>query len=374
MTDINRVTGIGNTRQKFRVKNKQQLKQANGNSQQRNATSLVPSWAYIPGMSQVKVSKPEKGNEPLYSRVYQNEQNNQESLIGVLDRYNGSMKEIGIKLDIDTTYDLAHGDLVNEYIKNGGQNIKTQRLEARDSVDVTSKRLEAIENKEYWDYDALNISMSVGMKYSDIESELGVKGVTPENLAEKRDEIVKSLSTNPEYEDTYKAIRSIENIVKDDTAVYIAAGNESDEFNLLTLAKGSVSVGALETTGPNKGKPMEGFSHNSEIDLYYPGKFPISKVKGSDEVSFGRNNHGKLDPDKEYFNVGGGKKGGSTGDGTVLYPEEAASYVLPFNIVWGSSFATPNAITENPDPYKVDWSKVDKKSSWEETLKGIYYD
>lgn len=343
-----------------------------GNKQRRNATSLTPYGAYIPGMSQV-ASKENKQNEPLYANIHKNEAENKPSTIGVLDRYVGPKKEIGIKLDIDRTYDLNHGDVVNEYIKNGGKNISTQRIDSRDSAEIMAKRLEAVANKEYMDYDALNISMTQPMKYSDVERLLGIKGVTPETLAEKREEIIEKHKNTEGFENNYKSIKAIEKTVKGGTPVYIAAGNYSDQFNLLTLAKGSVSVGALETEGPDKGKPMNGFSHNTEIDLYYPGKYKVSKIKGSDERLFGNNNKGKLDPNKSYFNIGGGTKAGPQGDGTVLYPEEAASYTLPINFIWGSSFATPNVITEDPEPYKINWDKTDKSKPWKERLNNVHF-
>lgn len=349
-----------------------------GNKPQRNATSLTPYGAYIPGMSQVKIAKPkEQGDAPLYANIHKNEDENKPSKVAVVDKFTGNKEANYIYVDDDKKPDLFHGDLVAEYIENGGNKIKTDKIEAKNTTEEMNQKLQKIADKDYKNYDAVNISLSCTIKYSDVAKDLGVEGVTPATLAEKRSEIIYGLATSAQYNDTYKSIRNIEKIVKNGTPVYVAAGNESDSFNALTLAKGSVSVGGIETDGPNKGKPIKEYSQNTEIDLYYPGKYRVSKVNSKDNFLFGRaNSVDKQQPqiEEDYFDIGGGIKGGSVGKGAVLIPVKKMSSDKPSKTVNGTSFASPNAITEDPTPYKMNWKTLDKSKSWDETLDGIKFE
>lgn len=375
MTDSKKIAGI-KVQEKVITPSKMKKKLlAEGNKPQRNATSLTPYGAYIPGMSQVKkMTQKDHPDGPLYADIYKNEIENKPSIVAVVDKYTGDQKENGILIDDDEKPDIYHGDLVTEYIKSGGKNITTQRIDAKETTETLSKRLKSVADGEYQDFDAVNISLACNIKYSDVAQTLGVDGVTPATLADKRSEIIYGLATTEGYNDIYQSIRHIDKIVKNGTPVYIAAGNESDSFNALTLAKGSVSVGGLETDGPDKGKPIKEFSQNTEIDLYYPGKYRVNKVSSKDNFLYGRIDDTKGKKEEEFFNLGGGIKGGSVGKGVVLIPLDEMTSNKPSKTVNGTSLASPNALTEDPTPYKINWGSIDKSKSWDETLDSIKFE
>ena len=351
---------------------------------QQTELSNVPLGAYIPGMSQVKVASSQNhlintkttannpknysnsakaaDEKPLYSKVHENEIQNKTSRIGVVDRYISKRPENMISIDADTTKDVSHGKIVYEYVANGGDHIIAEEIDVGEETITLDNKLKDIADGKYGDYDAINISMAFDINYSEFESKLGLKGVTPENIAERSDEIKDAMTNNPDYTHALNCINNIEHIIENGTPVYIAAGNDKNEFNLLTLAKRSVSVGALETEDFDKGKPIKDFSNNSEVDLYYPGKYRLEREGWGKDAT---------------YNVGGGDNGGPTGKGVVrLKAEDISSKgeVFAKNFISATSFATPNALTEDPEPHKIDWSKVDTSQGWDKALDSIKYD
>lgn len=254
-----------------------------GKLPQRNAKDLGTSGAFLPSMytgnamakakqkietatanvdtkkTKTKSKKPKEGktgapklskksikipiSSGICSKTRRNEGAGVISNIAVIDYFNGN-NDLKTSTNPTNRSDISYlEEIMEEYIAKGANNIHIERFDIKGDENTLREKIDIIKKGTNGQkFNAVNMSISCDMSYSNIESELGVTDVTPDNLASKRDEILNAMSTNEDYRNSYKTIAKIEELIKDGTPVYVASGNGETDFNLFSLAKGSISV------------------------------------------------------------------------------------------------------------------------------------
>lgn len=168
-----------------------------------------------------------------------------------------------IDLDGDGKGDMAHGNVVASMIKANFENSDVYTFDiTQNSAGTTNERLVAslesiLEEIKSGSckYDALNLSLSSRITYSDLSKALG-KTITKDNVSQYSSEIRNWLinqGSKNGYTTTAKVVQLLEQIEAAGCDIYIAAANVNDgtddELNLYTLAKSTTSVGALSKSG-----------------------------------------------------------------------------------------------------------------------------
>lgn len=181
---------------------------------------------------------------------------------------------------------LAHGELVEGFIKSELPNSKFDRYDVTvpDSIDTKfiTAGLPKDYDKPYYkftkpqiqefrlikfesqlnqlntniangkNYSAVNMSTSISLDLNHVSKALG-KTITEENIHQYKDEVKKFLADEKSgkiHNLMSNIITQIERITESKTPVYIAAGNKSEAyFNALSLANGVNVVGATDETG-----------------------------------------------------------------------------------------------------------------------------
>ena len=235
--------------------------------------------------------------------------------IGVVDFCNNN--DADIDLDGDGKADMAHGNVVASLISASFTNsdVFTFDISANQNF-TTNERIIAsleyivneIKNGEC-DYDAINLSLSSRITYSDLSKALGVT-INNNNVAQYADEIkewLHSTGAKNGYSTTSQVVKLLEQIEALGTDVYIAAANvndgSDDEINLYTLAANTTSVGAK-----NKNGDIADFSFkNSAIDSWALGEIEVKKIKDSSGKLLGLdiNHDGKVDLDTKFCSGNG---------------------------------------------------------------------
>ena len=241
---------------------------------------------------------------------------NKKYTIAVVDFCDNSDSDID--LDGDGKGDMAHGNVVASMLKATFQNSDVYTFDiTKNSAGSTNDRLVASLQSILDEiksgsckYDALNLSLSSRITYSDLSKALG-KTITKDNVSKYASEIrnwlVNQGSKNG-YSTTAKVVQLLEQIEAAGCDIYVAAANvndgSDDELNLYTIATSTTSVGAL-----NKSGSKASFSfNNSLIDKWALGEIEVKKVKDSNGnfAGYDINGDGKVDIGKSYTSGGSG--------------------------------------------------------------------
>lgn len=239
---------------------------------------------------------------------------NKKYTIAVVDFCDNSDSDID--LDGDGKGDMAHGNVVASMIKASFENSDVYTFDiTQNSAGTTNERLVAsLESildeikSGSCKYDALNMSLSSRITYSDLSKALG-KTITKDNVSKYASEIRNWLineGSKNGYTTTAKVVQLLEQIEAAGCDIYIAAANVNDgtddELNLYTLAKSTTSVGANSKSG---GKASFSFD-NTLIDKWALGEIEVKKVKDSNGnfKGYDLNGDGKVDIDKSYTSGG----------------------------------------------------------------------
>lgn len=153
----------------------------------------------------------------------------------------GKVSNIAV-VDYTETANDYKGELIEQF-KAEGRKVHVETFAINQSQLSVNKQLNVIkQGTNGQKFDAVNMPVVYEMKYSDLESELGITNVTADNLDSRREEILDSMAQNEDYQLQHDSIKTIEALVEDETPVYIANNKEEDGFNLYRLAKGSETV------------------------------------------------------------------------------------------------------------------------------------
>lgn len=255
-----------------------------------------------------------------------------------------------IFIDNDKTPDIAHGKVVERFIKEGLPNASVKEFdikatEGMELLDGMNNQLDnMIENIDKGaEYDALNLSISCNKSFTDLRtvfnSRLSAWGVTgyKEDLRKYIDTKAETtldenaLSIEKENRDYFIAINSIisklDKISSKGVKIYVAAGNNSGDFrdnnlNLFSLADGVTTVGATEN---DCGTPADFSNYGDFVKRQEKGVFLFSTLKndkGEEGVDF-------------------------TGDGSIdIYKKDLSSKELMGGIK-GTSLSTPIALVKD---------------------------
>lgn len=220
-----------------------------------------------------------------------------------------------IFIDNDTTPDIAHGKVIERFIKEGLPNASirefdikaTEGLELLEGVNnQLDCMLENIEQKGL-EYDALNLSISSNYSFNNLRtvfnSRLSAWGVTgyKEDLRKYIDTKAETpldedaLSIEKENRDYFITINSIikklDKISSKGVKIYVAAGNNSGDFrdnnlNLFSLANGVTTVGSTES---EIGTPADFSNYGDIVKKWEKGVFLFSTLKddkGQEGIDF----------------------------------------------------------------------------------------
>ena len=254
--------------------------------------------------------------------------------IAVIDFCDESSTSNKVDLDGDNIGDMVHGNVVANLIDSvlGDKALITcYDITGDDSKIISSLKsiLSDIQSGKC-KYDAVNMSLSQRITYSDLSKILGVK-ITNDNISQYQTQIRNWLKQEVQDDGDYalagQAVSLIEQIEAAGCDVYISAANctdgTDDEINLFTLAQNSSSVGALDTD--NK---VASFSfNNSLIDDWMLGEVEVHKIyNGSSFSGFDLNGDGKVDIDGSY----GSDKGKNKKNGWIL----GTSFSSPLQLIY----------------------------------------
>lgn len=290
--------------------------------------------------------------------------------VAVIDAFNGDNSEVSMSLDSTTSTTISHGEfvasLLESQINEYGLNYTVDRL----GIDIVDGVLQnGVEQMDYIlanisEYRAVNVSLCDYINYTTVSSIVGYT-VTPENLAQAKEEIIsiimsddvtalyeKNLETLnegyiPDYSElvengtfTQEEAEQVTNtlilrykieqmgefyakadkIAEQGVPVFMAAGNYEDQFNLGALLTDNVEyIGANDETFTN---PYTGYS---------AGFSSNSLVTREGEETYTGNNviDGKIDID----NNGSGDISAEGVDTDTIF-------------VTGTSFASPYALVQ----------------------------
>lgn len=225
-----------------------------------------------------------------------------------------------IDVDGDDVLDLKHADIIEKLIKSNAPDAeiithkaKLNDIDGVDAQDILDKLTNILDYTKNNKVDGINISISFDVPFELFNSgefqfdrksfaenktsfmnilleELG--SITPENRSKEVNEIYTML----------KAAKTIEEIVKNGTKVYLAAGNSgTDRFNILSLAQGANIVGA--TDAQNNKLTMSADYAGVEFEQ---GSFTTIPIKENAQIiGYDLDNNGTIDvkPD-EVSNTG----------------------------------------------------------------------
>lgn len=153
----------------------------------------------------------------------------------------GKVSNIAV-VDYTATANDYRGELIEQF-KSEGKKVNVETFAINQSHASVNKQLSAIkQGTNGQKFDAVNMPIICEMKYSDLETELGIANVTADTLESRREEILDSMAQNDDYKLQHDSINIIESLIKDETPVYVADNSEEDGFNLYSLAKGSEIV------------------------------------------------------------------------------------------------------------------------------------
>lgn len=221
-----------------------------------------------------------------------------------------------IDLDGDGVGDMAHGNVVAHLIEATFRNSDVWTFDiTQNSKYSTNERmiasLQTIVNElkdGSCQYDAVNLSLSSRITYSDLSAALG-KNITKDNVAQYQQEIRNWLLTKGAsngYTTTAKVVQLLEEIESLGADVYIAAANVNDgtddELNLYSIANNTTTVGANDRTGSKASFSFK----NSLIDTWALGEIEVKKIKDSSGnlKGYDLNNDGVVDIDGSYTSGG----------------------------------------------------------------------
>ena len=255
--------------------------------------------------------------------------------IAVIDFCDDS--DADIDLDGDGVGDMAHGNVVAHLIDTFVENANVHTFDITENSQYTSNQriiasLESVlgELKSNPNaYDALNMSLSSRITYSDLSKILGVT-VNNDNVDVYQDAIRNWLLNKGEKEGfptTAKVVKLLEEIASYGVDIYIAAANvnddSDDELNLYSIAKNTTTVGANNTSGSRADFSF----NNSLIDTWTLGEIEVKKVKNASGqlLGYDLNGDGVADIDGKYTSGG--------------------SSVNPF--LKGTSFASPYKLSSS---------------------------
>lgn len=199
-----------------------------------------------------------------------------------------------VDIDGDKIKDLSHGELIQSIVE--AQNAKTitfkideidDKMSDLKSITTQFKELARQIREKEIQVDAVNLSYYCNTDLPTL-NQFSSSQITTKNIHKRKHkkEIIEALpySANTYFKDTYNIIKAIEEVTAQGIPVYVCAGNHgSGHFNLLTLAKGSISVGNMDKTGDKRGFTAD----NSLVKRWAQGVFNISPVKDKNNTLLG---------------------------------------------------------------------------------------
>lgn len=251
----------------------------------------------------------------------------------------------GIDVDGDNIPDIPHGDGVSAYILaelpeadiirqdlNGMSSTTVPTLFSRIADTIRAERAAGRRSLE-----AVNLSQTTSdgtgqlTTVQDLGKVLGITGLTPENIREKRQEVKDRFATVHAlrnsgnetalnqyltdrgitlamldgYLSWWPAIQALERISKEQNVpVYLGAGNEAtrtdgqNPINLFSLAEGTIPVGALDS----EGRPVTAYTNNSLITERARGIYPVRMTPSGMDITA----DGRADVATRWLSGGGG--------------------------------------------------------------------
>lgn len=277
-----------------------------------------------PAVSKPPVSNPSVNNlVPEKQSVPNSIMEHQSDNIAIIDTFDS-----GEPIFMTRDKNIYHGEVIERFIHEGlpdahieefnvnGSNTKINQSGIIDSLKEILKRTEKGEK-----FSAVNCSMAAKLNYFNI-SVLSGKQITPDNLSENREKVLEYIrqQQDPAAQADVQIIDLIEKIVSKGVPVYVGAGNSKSTFNILSLAKGVNTVGALDIDGTQ----IDEFSNNSLVNKKGQGFFYVLKT---------------MNP--ENYNVGFDY----TDDGSIDI--HSSELLIPREAINGTSYSTPKAIVQD---------------------------
>jgi hypothetical protein len=198
-----------------------------------------------------------------------------------------------IDIDGDQVDDLAHGEVVERFIKAQVPHAEIVRFELHRDAEGNQKPAEIVRQFENLRlrhrsgerFDAVNFS--IGNPACFKGTSLGKTGLTPENIARHRKQFLKMMqNSQTTLQKTYTMVDAITRAIWQDGKkvldVYMAGGNLGrDVFSMYNLAPGSIKVRATDA----QGKVMSFSADNALLNRNARGVFTVTKASGGYDIT-----------------------------------------------------------------------------------------
>lgn len=205
---------------------------------------------------------------------------------GVVNKY--------IDIDGDLVPDIAHGELVESFLKASGKS--TLRYPVRDELNTSEfapifkNILEQVKSGKLR-ISAINLSQLSRLRIASLVTSLG-ENANASNLHELKENIINKIAIGmksadvPEIEELVQIFSDFEKL---GIPVIVAAGNDGSEFiNTFSLFPGAISVG---NQGLN-GKPVATSSTSTLITIWKQGEYVAKRLS---DAGIDLNNDGRAD-------------------------------------------------------------------------------
>ena len=236
--------------------------------------------------------------------------------IAVIDNFIRKNKD----LDQDGIHDTTHGDIVFRFLEEGLPNADIAKFDIDEDLPFLSyaervgrqleKLIKLIEKGEK--FDVVNLSFSFNRKFTN--------DITPDNILSHRNAIISQLAKGDYFmRGEARCVTLIEKLHKMGVKVYIGAGNAGKgEYNVLSLAQGTITVGGLNEDGTK----ADFSADNTYVTRWNQSVFSITKTENGIDFT-----------------------GNDIAD--MLYEDLSAAGENLVKELFGTSFAAPTAIIED---------------------------
>lgn len=197
-----------------------------------------------------------------------------------------------IDVDGDLLPDVAHGEIVESFLKISGKSVLRQKLEGSlspsETYEVFKEILEDVKSGRL-QISAINFSQIIPLSLAAFDKEI-VAGTNSENIFDNRQAIMKKMIDGFKsaeitlYEDLNNVFAEFKNL---EIPVVVAAGNQGEDYiNFFSLLPGVISVGSLAIDK----EPLLTSGNSSLVTVWRQGEYVVKRLADS-SVDF--NNDGK---------------------------------------------------------------------------------